>query len=102
MILKSNLENNFKNYLIAKYSEEIANKIEKLYTRYNSIDITIKNQKEVEYWKEKLGAKLLPTGSLRIKKNLKLSELNGFKEGQSWVQDISSSIPVKLIDKIKK
>ena len=101
LILKSNLEKNFKNYLIEKYSQEIANKIERIYTLHNSIDISIINQKEVEYWKEKLGAKLLPTGSLRIKKNKKLSDLSGFKEGKWWVQDISSSIPIKLIDKIK-
>ena len=68
LILKSNLEKNFKNYLIEKYSQEIAKKIESIYTLHNSIDISIINQKEVEYWKEKLGAKLLPTGSLRIKK----------------------------------
>ena len=100
-ILKSNLEKNFKNYLIEKYSQEIAIKIERIYTLHNSIDISIMNQEEVEYWKEKLGAKLLPTGSLRIKKNKKLSGLSGFKEGKWWVQDISSSIPIKLIDKIK-
>ena len=101
IILKSNLENNFKNYLIEKYSQEIAKKIERIYTLHNSIDISIINQEEVEHWKEKLGAKLLPTGSLRIKKNKKLSDLSGFKEGKWWVQDISSSIPIKLIDKIK-
>ena len=101
LTLKSNLEKNFKNYLIEKYSQEIAKKIERIYTLHNSIDISIMNQEEVEYWKEKLGAKLLPTGSLRIKKNKKLSDLSGFKEGKWWVQDISSSIPIKLIDKIK-
>ena len=59
LTLKSNLEKNFKNYLTEKYSQEIANKIERIYTLHNSVDISIINQKEVEYWKEKLEAKLL-------------------------------------------
>ena len=51
---------------------------------------------------KKLEAKILPTGSLRIKKDVKLTNLNGFNEGKWWVQDISSSIPIKLLGDLKK
>ena len=33
--------------------------------------------------------------------NKKISSLCGFKEGKWWVQDISSSIPVKLLGDVK-
>lgn len=101
IIFTSNLESNFKDYLVKNYSEKIANDIEKTYVLHNSIDITLKNFDEVNYWEKEFEATLLPTGSLRIKKNIKISSLKGYKEGKWWVQDISSSIPVKLLGEIK-
>ena len=100
-LFKSNLEINLKNYLVKNYSKEIADNIEKIYTLNNTLDITIKSFEEIETWKKKLEAILLPTGSLRIKKNVKLIDLNGFKEGKWWVQNISSSIPIKLLGNVK-
>ena len=98
----SNLESNLKSYLAKNYSKKIADNIEKIYTLNNTVDISIKNLEEIEFWKKKLDAIILPTGSLRIKKDVKLSNLNGFKEGKWWVQDISSSIPVKLLGDLKE
>ncbi len=93
----SNLESTLKSYLTKNYSKEIADNIERIYTLNNTIDISIKNSEEIEFWKKKLEAKILPTGSLRIKKDVKLTYLDGFNEGKWWVQDISSSIPIKLL-----
>ena len=98
----SNLESNLKSYLAKNYSKKIADNIEKIYTLNNTVDISLKNLEEIEFWKKKLDAIILPTGSLRIKKDVKLSNLNGFKEGKWWVQDISSSIPVKLLGDLKE
>ena len=98
----SNLESTLKGYLTKNYSKEIADNIERIYTLNNTIDISIKNLEEIEFWKEKLEAKILPTGSLRIKKDVKLTNLNGFNEGKWWVQDISSSIPIKLLGDLKE
>ena len=49
----------------------------------------------------KTWSKITTNWFIKNKKNIKLSNLSGFKEGKWWVQDISSSIPIKLIDKIK-
>ena len=98
----SNLESTLKSYLTKNYSKEIADNIERIYTLNNTIDISIKNLEEIEFWKKKLEAKILPTGSLRIKKDVKLTNLNGFNEGKWWVQDISSSIPIKLLGDLKE
>ena len=98
----SNLESTFKSYLAKNYSKVIADNIEKVYAINNTIDISIKNLEEIEFWKKKLKAIILPTGSLRIKKDIKLTNLNGFKEGKWWVQDISSSVPIKLLGDLKE
>ena len=98
----SNLESTFKSYLAKNYSKVIADNIEKVYAINNTIDISIKNLEEIEFWKKKLEAIILPTGSLRIKKDVKLTNLNGFNEGKWWVQDISSSIPIKLLGDLKE
>ena len=100
-ILKSNLETNLKNYLKNNYSPDIAKKIEQIFFLKHAIDITVKNPNEIAIWKKKLDAILLPTGSLRLKINKKISSMCGFKEGKWWVQDISSSIPVKLLGDVK-
>ena len=99
---KGNLESTLKSYLVKNYSEAIADNIENIYTLNSTIDITIINLEEIKFWKKKLEAIILPTGSLRIKKNVKLKNLDGFKEGKWWVQDISSSIPVKLLGDLKQ
>ena len=97
----SNLESNLKSYLEKNYSKAIADNIERTYTLNSTIDISIKNLEEIEIWKKKLEAIILPTGSLRIKKDVKLTNLNGFNEGKWWVQDIASSIPIKLLGDLR-
>lgn len=57
-------------------------------------DMSTENQK---VWAEKLDAFLLPTGSLRLKQKKAIPSLPGFKEGEWWVQDISASLPVKIL-----
>ena len=98
----SNLESTLKNYLEKNYSKAIADNIERIYPLNSTIDISIKNLEEIEFWKKKLEAIILPTGSLRIKKDVKLTNLNGFNEGKWWVQDIASSIPIKLLGDLKE
>ena len=98
----SNLESTLKSYIVKNYSKAIADNIERIYTLNSTIDISIKNLEEIEFWKKKLEAIILPTGSLRIKKDVKLTNLYGFNEGKWWVQDISSSIPIKLLGDLKE
>ena len=46
----SNLESTLKSYLTKNYSKEIADNIERIYTLNNTIDISIKNLEEIEFW----------------------------------------------------
>ena len=49
---------------------------------------------------ERLGATLLPTGSLRLDAAGQVSTLPGFAEGDWWVQDAAAAIPARLMGDI--
>lgn len=56
---------------------------------------------DVKNWAEKLGATILPTNTLRLDKIGDVRALAGFDEGVWWAQDISASLPVKVLGDIK-
>jgi 16S rRNA (cytosine967-C5)-methyltransferase len=48
-------------------------------------------------WAERLGAKLLPGGSLRLEEAGPVPDLQGFEEGAWWVQDAAAALPARLL-----
>lgn len=46
------------------------------------------------------GARLLPTGSLRIADSVQVSALPGYADGDWWVQDAAAALPVRLLDPV--
>lgn len=46
---------------------------------------------------DRLGAELLPTGSLRLREAGQISALPGFAEGEWWVQDAAAALPARLL-----
>jgi 16S rRNA (cytosine967-C5)-methyltransferase len=48
-------------------------------------------------WAEKLGGVSLAHGNVRLPAGSRVTELPGFSEGAWWVQDISASLPARLI-----
>ncbi|PWC58109.1 MFS transporter [Azospirillum sp. TSH7] len=63
------------------------------------LDITVKS--DPEGWAERLGATLLPTGSLRRPPGGSVTELPGFDEGEWWIQDLAASLPAKLFGDLR-
>lgn len=59
------------------------------------LDITVKSGPET--WAERLGASLLPTGSLRLADAGQVSSLPGYSEGAWWVQDAAAALPVVVL-----
>jgi 16S rRNA (cytosine967-C5)-methyltransferase len=57
-------------------------------------DVSVKTDPKA--WSEKLKARLLPMGSLRLDGATPLAELEGFAEGAWWVQDAAAALPVLL------
>ncbi|UOK69214.1 16S rRNA (cytosine(967)-C(5))-methyltransferase RsmB [Ancylobacter polymorphus] len=46
---------------------------------------------------EKLGGRLLPTGSIRLVEAGNVTALPGFAEGEWWVQDAAAALPARLL-----
>ena len=63
------------------------------------LDITVKS--DPAGWAERLGATLLPTGSLRRPPGGSVIELPGFEDGEWWVQDLAASLPAKLFGDLR-
>jgi 16S rRNA (cytosine967-C5)-methyltransferase len=63
------------------------------------LDITVKT--DAAFWADKLGAKLLPTGALRLEEAGRIEELAGYADGAWWVQDVAATLPVKLLGDVR-
>ncbi len=48
-------------------------------------------------WAERLDARLLPTGTLRVGARAPVPELPGYDEGAWWVQDAAAALPARLL-----
>ncbi|MET0639063.1 MAG: 16S rRNA (cytosine(967)-C(5))-methyltransferase RsmB [Hyphomicrobium sp.] len=60
-----------------------------------ALDLTVKSDPEL--WAQRIGAVVLPTGSLRCAAAGRVEELPGYAEGAWWVQDAAAALPVKLM-----
>jgi 16S rRNA (cytosine967-C5)-methyltransferase len=58
------------------------------------LDLTVKADPQA--WAERLGATVLPTGSLRLNPSGPISQLAGFDDGAWWVQDAAAALPVRF------
>ncbi len=64
------------------------------------VDFTLRDSSAAaaHHWALRLGAQILPTGSLRLSSGGFIPSLDGFDEGAWWVQNAAAAIPVKLLD----
>lgn len=48
-------------------------------------------------WAEKLGGRVLQTGSVRLVAGGRIEDLAGYQDGQWWVQDAAAALPARLL-----
>ena len=82
----------FKEMLRRDYSGRQIAAIEKAAVEEPALDITVRA--DPEDWREKLGGRLMGSGSIRLNDAGSVAELPGFKDGCWWVQDFSAALPV--------
>ncbi len=61
------------------------------------LDLTLADPATTEEWVEKLGATSLAPGHLRLDAVSDVTALRGYAEGVWWVQDLSASLPARLL-----
>ncbi|MFW2391257.1 MAG: RsmB/NOP family class I SAM-dependent RNA methyltransferase [Methyloceanibacter sp.] len=59
------------------------------------LDLTVKS--DPDGWAARLGGRVLPTGSVRILPKGRIEDLDGFIDGNWWVQDAAASLPAQLL-----
>ncbi|MEQ8294479.1 MAG: transcription antitermination factor NusB [Roseovarius sp.] len=81
--------------LVQAWGKGAVNAMEKAHFAGAPLDLTVKgNAAEVA---EKLGGTVLPTGSVRIENAGQVSRLEGYEQGDWWVQDAAAALPAKLL-----
>lgn len=87
--------------MVKAWGEDATQRIEIAHSKAPPTDLTLKPELDPKEWAQKLDAELLPTQSLRLKKQGQISMLPGFNEGAFWVQDAAAAIPVRLLGDLK-
>lgn len=62
------------------------------------LDLSIKA--DAAAWAERLGGRLLPTGSVRLARAAPVAELPGYDAGAWWVQDAAAALPARLLGEV--
>lgn len=83
----------------ARYGEEIARAIAAAHAHEPALDLTVKSNPDA--WAERLGGRVLPTGSVRTLAAGPVAELQGFGEGAWWVQDAAAALPARLLGDVR-
>jgi 16S rRNA (cytosine967-C5)-methyltransferase len=79
----------------AAYGAAAARGIAEAHLAEPPLDLTVKD--DPQGWAARLGAQVLPTGSLRLPETARVSELPGFADGVWWVQDAGAALPARLL-----
>ena len=80
----------------AAYGKETAVAIMAAHLGEPPLDITLKQGEEPKEWRQRLGAEILPTGSLRRPGGGRVEALPGYGDGAWWIQDAAAAIPARL------
>ena len=77
------------------YGERTAGRIAAMHLREPPLDLTVKD--DPEGWAARLGGTVLPGGTVRLMRAGAVPRLEGFEEGQWWVQDAAAALPARLL-----
>ncbi|MBI1245680.1 MAG: MFS transporter [Alphaproteobacteria bacterium] len=81
--------------LSTAYGEDTARAVAGVHAGNPPLDLSVRADPEL--WAAKLGAQVLPTGTLRLPDAGGLADLPGYAEGAWWVQDAAAALPARLL-----
>jgi 16S rRNA (cytosine967-C5)-methyltransferase len=80
----------------ANYGEATARAIAAAHRAEPTLDISVKS--DAAGWAERLGGLVLPTGSVRLDSHKPVVDLEGYAQGEWWVQDAAAALPARLLN----
>ena len=75
------------------YGESVARAIAAAHRSEPTLDLSVKS--DASGWAERLGGIVLPTGSVRLDTHAPVAELEGYADGEWWVQDAAAALPAQ-------
>jgi len=80
------------------YGPDVGRRIAETSLREAPLDISLKpaGDADAQAWAERLGGRLLPTGSIRLDPHGRVEDLPGYAEGAWWVQDAAAALIARL------
>lgn len=88
------------NWLLRRWKRDWGKNYDEIVTGHLNlnppIDLYVKNN--TNYWARKLNGKKLGNNSIRLFTPGLISNLEGYEQGEWWIQDYSSQIPVSLLE----
>jgi 16S rRNA (cytosine967-C5)-methyltransferase len=81
------------------YGAETAHAIAAANGREAALDLSVKA--DAQHWADKLGGRVLSTGSVRAVVHGPAPQLPGYAEGAWWVQDAAAALPARLFGDLK-
>ncbi len=79
----------------ANYGEDLARAIAAANRCEPTLDLSVKS--DPAGWARRLGGLVLPTGSVRLDTHKAIGELEGYADGEWWVQDAAAALPARLL-----
>jgi 16S rRNA (cytosine967-C5)-methyltransferase len=79
----------------AHYGEDAARAIAVQHLLEPPLDLTVKS--DAEDWAARLDGIALPGGSVRLAARGRIEALDGYAEGEWWVQDAAAALPARLL-----
>jgi 16S rRNA (cytosine967-C5)-methyltransferase len=79
------------------YGADMARAIAIANDREAALDFTLKARAQAQLWADKLGGRVLPTGSVRAVVHGSAAQLPGYGQGAWWVQDAAAALPARLL-----
>jgi 16S rRNA (cytosine967-C5)-methyltransferase len=77
------------------YGESVARAIAGAHRAEPTLDLSVKG--DASGWAQRLGGVVLPTGSVRLDTHAPVAELEGYADGEWWVQDAAAALPARLL-----
>lgn len=83
----------------AAYGAETAREIAQAHENEAALDLSVKA--DPEGWAQKLDGQIVGAGSIRVARKGAVDALEGYGDGQWWVQDAAAALPARLLGDVK-
>ena len=80
------------------YGKDRAGPIAEILSTEAALDLTVKSAPEK--WAETFSGIVLPNGTVRLKPKGPIPQMEGYDEGEWWVQDAAAILPAKLLGEV--